>query len=33
MSGLPDIGIDLRNVKDESGTRFLHKSGEPYAKT
>ena len=27
----PDI--DLRNVKDESGTRFLHKSGEPYAKT
>jgi uncharacterized cupin superfamily protein len=25
----PDI--DLRNVKDESGTRFLHKSGEPYA--
>ena len=24
----PDI--DLRNVKDESGTRFLHKSGEPY---
>jgi uncharacterized cupin superfamily protein len=24
----PDI--DLRNTKDESGTRFLHKSGEPY---
>jgi uncharacterized cupin superfamily protein len=24
----PDI--DLRNVKDESGARFLHKSGEPY---
>jgi uncharacterized cupin superfamily protein len=26
----PDI--DLRNVKDENGTRFLHKSGEPYPK-
>ena len=26
----PDI--DMRNVKDESGTRFLHKSGEPYPK-
>ena len=26
----PDI--DLRNVKDESGARYLHKSGEPYAK-
>jgi uncharacterized cupin superfamily protein len=24
----PDI--DLRNEKDERGTRFLHKSGEPY---
>jgi len=24
----PDI--DLRNTKDEGGTRFLHKSGEPY---
>jgi uncharacterized cupin superfamily protein len=27
----PDI--DLRNTKDENGTRFLHNSGEPYAKT
>ena len=27
----PDI--DLRNVKDESGARYLHKSGEPYPKT
>jgi uncharacterized cupin superfamily protein len=27
----PDI--DMRNVKDESGARYLHKSGEPYAKT
>jgi len=27
----PDI--DMRNVKDESGTRYLHKSGEPYATT
>jgi uncharacterized cupin superfamily protein len=26
----PDI--DLRNVKDEQGVRFLHKSGEPYVK-
>jgi uncharacterized cupin superfamily protein len=25
----PDI--DMRNVKDESGARYLHKSGEPYA--
>jgi uncharacterized cupin superfamily protein len=24
--------IDMRNEKDESGTRYLHKSGEPYAK-
>jgi len=24
----PDI--DMRNVKDDGGTRFLHKSGEPY---
>src|SRR5882762_1881824 len=27
----PDI--DMRVVKDESGARYLHKSGEPYAKT
>ena len=26
----PDI--DLRNVKDEGGVRFMHKSGEPYPK-
>jgi len=27
----PDI--DMRVVKDESGARYLHKSGEPYPKT
>ena len=28
----PNI-VTLFSVEDESGTRFLHKSGEPYAKT